>query len=354
MELETTIEINKLRTELEKLNNKENIEKQKQNDKNIKTKRFRLNCSRLFLTYPKCSLERIDVHKYLEQKLQDNIKEYLIVQEKHKDGEKHIHVYLELNKRINYTSPNCLDINGFVGHYECCKNKIKAIEYLLKEDKDPLQSIDWKEFLRNSVAHKRINLNIEKLNLIESKGLSECVRSGEISLCILPLYNKAITLLNSMETKDDRQDLPTSLDTPWNFKLKFDLEEKQCHFWIYSKKSNFGKTTYAQELCKNYKTQIWNTEEKYQQHITKDTEIVVFDEYSHRTCIFISLLNMLMDGSIYITAKGLNAWQLNNKPLVIIFSNFTPLEIYTKSPNLPNLLSRIKVINLEDYHSGFG
>ena len=347
--METNNEINKLKMEIEKYTNKENNEIQNKEKKN----KFRLNCTRLFLTYPKCLLERSEVHKYLEQKLKDNIKEYLIVQEQHKDGDKHIHVYLELNKRINYKDCHCLDLNGYVGHYECCKNKMKAIEYLLKEDKTPLQSLDWKQYLLDSNYHKRTQANLDKLNLIETKGLAQCVRTGEISLLVLPIYNKALTLLNGMEIKDDREDLPTSLETPWNFKLIFDLDNKQCHYWIYSKKSNFGKTTYAQELCKNYKTQIWNTEEKYQPHITRETEIIVFDEYSHRTCIFISLLNMLMDGSAYITGKGLNAWQLNNKPLVIIFSNFTPLEIYTKSPNLANLMSRIKVINLEDYHSGF-
>jgi len=318
-----------------------------------KPKKFRLHASKLFLTYPQCSLERVEVHKHLEQKFKDNMKEYMIVQESHKDGEKHIHCYIELNKRVDLNSDKCLDILEYHGNYQSCKSKEKTIEYLIKEDKEPLQSMDFKHWLSQSRNHKKIENNLEKLKMVEELGLAQCVRTGQIALTNLPLYEKAVNILKNLEMKDEREELPTRLETPWNFSLKFDLDLKKCHYWIYSKKSNYGKTTFAQQLCKQYRTQVWNTEEKYQPHITATTEMIIFDEYSQRTCLTISLLNMIMDGTVFITAKGVNAWQLQNKPLVIVLANFSPLEIYSKSPNLPNLLSRIEIINLEDNHPGF-
>lgn len=318
-----------------------------------KPKKFRLHASKLFLTYPQCSLERVEVHKHLEQIFKDNMKEYMIVQESHKDGEKHIHCYIELNKRIDLNSDKCLDILEYHGNYQSCKSKEKTIEYLIKEDLTPLQSIDWKVWLMNSKTHQKRQNNIDKLTYILDNGLAKSIETGHIALVQLPQYEKAINIYKTLTDKDDREDLPTRLDTPWNFSLKFDLDLKKCHFWIYSKKSNYGKTTFAQEICKMYRAQTWNPEEKYQPQIVRSTEIIVFDEYSPRTCLTISLLNQIMDGTVFITAKGVNAWKLDQKPLVMILANFSPLEVYSKSPNLPNLLSRIEIINLEDNHPGF-
>lgn len=317
------------------------------------SKKFRLNSSNLFLTYPKCNLSRENVLMFMQDKFKDNLKEYLIVQEVHKDGELHIHCYIQLNKKIDYNNPNCLDIIDFHGSYESMKNKQKTIEYLLKEDTKPLGSCNWSEWLMLSKTHQKRQNNLDKFNYVMENGLAKAVETGNIALVQLPQYQKAVDIYKILNDKDDRMELPQKLETPWNLPLNINLDLKKCHYWIYSTKSNYGKTTYAQELIKNYKAQTWNSEEKYQPHIVRTTEMIIMDEFSQRNCLTISVLNMLMDGTIYITAKGVNAWKLDQKPLVIIFSNFSPIEIYSKTPNLPNLLARITIINLEDNHSGF-
>ncbi|AUM61648.1 Rep [uncultured virus] len=316
-------------------------------------KNFRLNSKNLFLTYPRCNIARETILVHLQDKFKENLEEYLIVQEMHKDGEIHIHAYLGLKQKINYKDPKCLDILDHHGEYESMKNKEKTIEYLLKEDKQPLQSQDWQQWLMQSKSHQKRQNNMDKLNYILDNGLQKAVLTGNIPLVQLPTYQKALDIYKTLDEKDDREDIPEMLDTPWNFKLKYDIGIKKCHYWIYSTKSNYGKTTFAQQLIKKYKSETWNSEEKYQPHIKRSTQMIIIDEFSQRNCLTISVLNMLMDGTIYLTAKGINAWKLNQKPIVIILSNFSPLDIYTKTPNLPNLLSRIEIINLEDNHKGF-
>ena len=64
------------------MNNKNTNHKQKD-------KSFRLAAKHLFLTYPKCNLEPKDALEQFNTKL--NIKEYIISQESHQDGDKHLH-----------------------------------------------------------------------------------------------------------------------------------------------------------------------------------------------------------------------------------------------------------------------
>ena len=317
------------------------------------SKKFRLNSSQLFLTYPQCSLSRENILEFMKSKFQNNLKDYLICQEVHKDGGLHIHCYISLFDRINYIDPHCLDIIDYHGRYEPMKHKEKTIEYLLKEDKNTLSSIDWRQWLMQSKTHQKRQNNLDKFNYVIENGLTTAVQTGNIALVQLPQYQKALDIYNTLNEKDDRLDLPERLETPWNFNLNINLVSKKCHYWIYSTKSNYGKTTFAQELMKKYKAELWNSEEKYQPQIKRKTQMIVLDEFSQRNCLTISILNMMMDGTIYLTAKGINAWKLDQKPLVIILSNFSPLDIYTKTPNLPNLLSRIEIINLEDNHKGF-
>lgn len=42
--------------------------------------------------------------------MKNEIKEYIVAQEEHKDGHLHIHCYLELDKKINVKNANKFDI----------------------------------------------------------------------------------------------------------------------------------------------------------------------------------------------------------------------------------------------------
>jgi hypothetical protein len=315
--------------------------------------KFRLNSKNLSLTYPQCSISKTEALKFLSAKLGDNLKEYLIVQEVHEDGNLHLHCYLELNKRVDYNSATCLDMLDCHGNYQSTKKKESWIEYLLKSDKEPLQSMDFKEYLSNAKNHKKTQQNIDFLNSCLTLGPQKMVQEGMISVNNYQKVKSNLEAYLKDTIEDQRLEVDSLIETPWNINLRYEPDNKQSHYWIYSKKSNYGKTTFALELMKKYLAELWNSEEKYQPQIKKETQMIIFDEYSKKTCLTIGQMNQIMDGTVYITGKGMNAWKLNGKPIVLIFSNFPPSEVYSMTPNLPNLMARINVINLEDHHTGF-
>jgi hypothetical protein len=79
---------------------------------NKKDSNFRLNSRKLFLTYSHTTLEKEDVLTQLKTILgSDIIKNFIIAKEKHTDENNfHIHVYLELYKKIDIINCNKLDL----------------------------------------------------------------------------------------------------------------------------------------------------------------------------------------------------------------------------------------------------
>ena len=47
------------------------------------------------LTYPQCEVQPNNILQFLQKKV--SLKEYVIAQEKHKDGNHHIHAYIRLD-----------------------------------------------------------------------------------------------------------------------------------------------------------------------------------------------------------------------------------------------------------------
>lgn len=76
------------------------------------SKKFRLSARKLFLTYPNIKLSREEVLEQLVCKLGvSNIKEYLIAKENHvKEGNEHIHVYINLFSKINIINERFFDL----------------------------------------------------------------------------------------------------------------------------------------------------------------------------------------------------------------------------------------------------
>ena len=104
---------------------------------------FRLNGSRLFLTYPKVEgVTKEEIIEILKKKLvyerkgEDNgrskIRSYIVSEEKHEDGKKHYHCMLELKSIVNITDNSYFDIKGYHGNYQTVKNKKKVVAYVKK------------------------------------------------------------------------------------------------------------------------------------------------------------------------------------------------------------------------------
>lgn len=103
----------------------------------MSAKQFLLQGYGFFLTYPQCPAPREVVADMLATK--GTIVKGLIGQEKHQDGNLHLHAYVKYADRVTTRKPAFFDIvhegKTYHGNYAPAKSAIASIGYISKEDK---------------------------------------------------------------------------------------------------------------------------------------------------------------------------------------------------------------------------
>jgi len=101
---------------------------------------YRLQAKQLFLTYAQCPIAKGQVLSQLRERL--DIDKYLIAEELHQDGNKHVHVYLKLQAKCDIRDPASLDLvsdeesgrSPYHGNYQGCRSPQAVMRYCLKEE----------------------------------------------------------------------------------------------------------------------------------------------------------------------------------------------------------------------------
>lgn len=326
--------------------------------KNQEAKSYRLNAQHLFLTYSRCPLDRDFALKQLVIKtkhfLSADIDNYCVAQELHQDGGKHLHMYLQMSKKINTVSAHKifnLDDelgNTYSGNYQGCRDRERVLNYCVKCDKNILSNFNVPEYLESMVNHTKRNKNRREYENLMELGPHKLVKTGDIHYSKLKAAMEAQALMNQYEEMMEeakKEDLPSRLETNWpNITFNIDLDLKQCHLWIYSSGSNKGKTTFLLSLMKKYRCYWYNIGENFQESIHPQTEVILFDEF--KGGVPITTLNLICDGTYKFPQKGKAPILLRQKPLVIVCSNFSISETYQNS-KVDNLQSRFQEISLD-------
>nr|QIR82180.1 replication associated protein [unidentified] len=86
------------------------------------------------ITYPKCDLKKEHVGEVL--KTLDGVKAIVVAEEHHKDGDPHLHAFVQFDKKARRDT-NIFDVDGHHGNVQGCRNIRDWIRYLTKEDKSP-------------------------------------------------------------------------------------------------------------------------------------------------------------------------------------------------------------------------
>jgi len=309
--------------------------------------KFRLNAQKVFLTYPKCHLSRESVRDQLviicEKGVKKTLKDYIIAQEKHKDGDDHIHVYADFTSKIDVRRADMFDLTSvdfgvtkkYHGNYQGVRSMENTIQYVIKSDKDYIASFDPNVYLMNSKNHMKREKNLFDLNLLMSKGAIKMVKDGDSHYTHLKRVLEVEAILRNADKvaqEMEKPELPSKLENDWNLNLYIDLDLKKCHFLIFSKQPNRGKTTFLLSLMKSYRCYMVHLEEKYQDLIYPQVEAILIDEF--RGQLTITQLNSMCDGTYQYPRKGLSPVLLEQKPLVIVCSNRSWEEIYPKNYEL--------------------
>lgn len=282
--------------------------------------RYRVRTSKLYLTYPQCTLSKEEAYDLLWDIF--NPKELLVAFERHKNGDPHLHSYVELHESKEYVSCNFADIGGFHGNYQSCRSEKRVLQYCTKEDNFK-STFDVNVLLQGGKASRAI---VGK-RILEGTELTTIVE--EFPQYIFGYKKLKTDIEEYKEDKriDQRDELPGELPNPWNKRMPVDLDNKKCHYWVYSHEPDRGKTTaFLEPIYENYKA-CWKDQTEPYWTIAKDTEIIIFDEIE-RGHLKHSALNMICNGKKeYRLFQGGNI-KLPRKPLVIICSNFSIKEVF--------------------------
>jgi len=112
---------------------------------------FRFAAKKVLLTYAQCGeMTKEDVFHTLDERYA--IQEYIVAEENHQDGGRHIHAAITFKAKVNARTVNCFDINTGDEQYHPNIKPIRhgkahwdrATEYCAKDDPAPLSNIQSK------------------------------------------------------------------------------------------------------------------------------------------------------------------------------------------------------------------
>lgn len=256
----------------------------------------RLKAKGWFCTWPHCPLTKEEALKILDVKL--DIKEYIICEEKHKDGSPHLHAFIKLGDRV-YFKKDRFDLEKYHGEYEIAKSWKAVIGYV-KKDKNYIANFDVKSALAKKGKMKKEDL---------LRDVDELLDEGIISPMQVANWYRNSCVYKMLQKKRMPDELP----------------EKKRHLWIYGP-SNTGKTTCLRNQMKE------KGEENFFQIPTNNDWVGYNDQYylymdEFKGQLSCQLLNRICDGGAKMNVKG-GTVQLRWDCQVIILSNFSIEECY--------------------------
>lgn len=252
------------------------------------TKGFRLNSMQVFLTYPQCDVEPELLLSFLKGKY--NVEKYIISQEKHEDGNPHIHCYLKMDKQLNIRNDRAFDYTSgetvFHPNIQSCKSVMKVIAYVVKDNKY-ITNMD------KSIIEKALDSNL-KTREIYQQAREEAVK-GNMDSALTILTNEKVardmTIHGTAIIRNLRGLLPSKID------LEFPISEFVCNFeWDRSKllilhgPTNTGKTSLAAALLP--KALFVRHIDRLKDYDSIKYEGIIFDDMSFR--------HMPREGQIHI------------------------------------------------------
>nr|WQA30159.1 MAG: rep protein [Cressdnaviricota sp.] len=176
-----------------------------------------------FLTYPQCPLEKELVLKLLEPL---GIKEYVIAEEKHQNGDPHVHCYIKLKSKVRF-KPNYFDLvdlgTTYHGNYQSVRNYDNVVAYCTKEE-NYISNVDVKARKEHRSKLLPEDYNKDALDLLDE---------GKIGF---------MQLKNFLKNQDCYRMLKNKRERPPETR-----PEKKRHIYIYGE-SNAGKTCFREKM----------------------------------------------------------------------------------------------------------
>lgn len=321
-------------------------------------KKYRLNAKNFFLTFPQCTEEKkIVLQRLMSSSLKEKVQWCMISQECHQDGEKHLHLGICFNVKLNIRKPDFFDfLCEKHGNYQTMRSVKASLTYLQKEDKEPLiygevptfseeskvaKSSKIAEMVRSGSCLEDIEaedpgyfmLNMKKIMEYQSYVSSNIIRKSLKSL-VLPLVYIG-------------QKLDTQAVVGWlNTNLLCSRPFKSLQIFIHGP-PNYLKSSLIECLRKYLMVyQMPLQEDFYDFYFDEKFDLVVLDEFrGQKTIQFLNL--WLQGGEMTIRKKGSQYIKRKNLPMIIL-SNYCLDECYKDVNKINTLRTRLLEISLSD------
>ena len=341
----------------------ETLEKRSLTERPKKKPEFRMNGKNFILTFAQCSAKKEEAAERIERKWKEEMKGYIVCEEKHQNGDPHLHVYLSFHKRKNFKSHDCFDfIGGQHGSYEVVRHVRKSVEYVTKGGNYVAKGLDV-ESIKSKKAPK--NESVAKM-LMEGKSMEE-VNEHEpgyvmINKRKLEEYGTWVRLLKHRKEKEDYK--PPTIEglngadlqiAQWiTANIRSSRPFKAPQLFIHGER-NRGKTSLIEHLEKSLSVYHIQVTEDFYDAYDDDYDLAVMDEFKGQKTL--QWMNEFLQGSkMTLRKKGSQYLKSKNIP-VIILSNYSLSECYPKAANdgrLSTLEARLEVVQVEKFIQVYG
>lgn len=134
------------------------------------------------VTYPQCDLDKAQAGKALAAL--EGARCVVVAAEHHKDGEPHLHAYVEFDKRKRRQT-DLFDIEGHHGNIEMCKDVRGWMKYITKEDGDPFQ---WNFDVKACLQKRSCRLTVKRAAAMKYEELRTAVRPDQLQKTLAGIH----------------------------------------------------------------------------------------------------------------------------------------------------------------------
>lgn len=248
---------------------------------------------RFFITYPHCIIGKDRAAQILVERFDDNIKELIVAEEVHRDGDKHLHVLVLFKRNITLTIDGA-KLEDNVGHIETVRCPMQAKRYTMKEG--------------NYIVYP------ENANIRRPKATTQDLLHGNIADLV---ENEKISIYSVDRLMKARRTLE---------QIRPPTKTKPYVMWFYGT-TGMGKTRAAVSYAEERKQSYWisnGTLQWFDGYLGQ--EVAILDEVRGNACDWSFFLRLLDRYRIMVPVKGgFMNWVPNT---IIITSSGRPEEVF--------------------------
>lgn len=286
---------------------KKTVETETKDDVKEEKKEFRINAQTFALTYSQCNLSKERVTFFIKNKRP--IEHIVTCKEYHKDGNRHLHVYVRFQQKLNIKKETFFDITDCGTTYhpniQACKLPQNWYEYVRK-DGNILEDFSWDFLSMNNYIKRKNDFESFKRDAFK-RSLKECP--------------KEVTVNNMI----------------------FKNEGKKRHVIIVSD-PDWGKTEWIENTFEGYRV-IKANKGKYPLDHYDGEEVILFDDNIPPANLILNISNVYKTVTpIGETRYENRYWPLYQQRWIFIMLNTMP-----EYMDWPNMKSRFHILDLRKH-----